>query len=89
EAPLVFDDRPNRIHWAILNGAIDEEEIVSFSTASLKFISLYKTGATQSINATTTATNHTITGQTETPWTIEVNFTADTNRFEFWAGDVY
>ncbi|MCM3396492.1 phage tail family protein [Oceanobacillus profundus] len=89
EAPLVFDDRPNRSHWAILNGAVDEEEIVSFSTASLEFISLYKTGATKSINITTTSQQHQITGQVETPWTVEVNFTSNTNRFEFWAGDIY
>lgn len=89
EAPLIFDDRPNRAHWSLLNGSVDEEEIVSFSRASLEFISLYKTGASKRINATTTATNHEITGQTETPWTVEVNFKANTNKFELWAGDIY
>lgn len=89
EAPLVFDDRPNRTHWAILNGAIDEEEIVSFSSASLEFISLYKTGETQILNVNTTSGQHEIKGQLKTPWTIDVTFTKNTNRFEFWAGDIY
>ncbi|RHW33516.1 distal tail protein Dit [Oceanobacillus profundus] len=89
EAPLIFDDRPSRTHWAILNGAVEEEEIVSFSTASLEFISLYKTGETQIINVNTTSEQHEIKGQLKTPWTIDVTFTKNTNRFELWAGDIY
>lgn len=37
----------------------------------------------------TTSQQHEITGQESTPWTIEVNFTENRNRFEFWAGDNY
>src|SRR5690625_4400470 len=44
EAPLIFDDQTNRTHWALLDGSVDEQEIVSFSRASLEFIILYKTG---------------------------------------------
>jgi predicted phage tail component-like protein len=48
----------------------------------------YRFGQDESINVTTT-NYHTITGQVETPWQLEVTFSAATNRFEFWAGDIY
>ncbi|MTW85630.1 hypothetical protein F3157_08135 [Virgibacillus dakarensis] len=39
EKPLVFDDRPNRTYYAVIEGdAIPESEIVSFSTLQINFI---------------------------------------------------
>lgn len=39
EKPLVFDDRPNRTYYAVVEGdSVPEDEIVSFSTLSLNFI---------------------------------------------------
>lgn len=81
EAPLVFDDRTNRTHWVVLEGAVDEEEIVSFSRASLEFISLYKTGASKTLNLTSTMQSFTITGQTETPWVSTTTFTVPQSSF--------
>lgn len=89
EKPLIFDDRPNRAHWSILVDSVDVEEIVTFSRASLEFLSLYKTGETKEIDVTTTSQQHEVTGQVKTPWTIEVEFNENVNRFEFWAGDIY
>ncbi|MDO6451715.1 distal tail protein Dit [Oceanobacillus profundus] len=89
-APLQFDDEPGRTYWAVVQNSIDDLSRLAFTRqGTIQFLCFYTTGATKSINVTTTSTNHTITGQTKTPWTIEVNFTADTNRFEFWAGDIY
>lgn len=81
EAPLVFDDRTNRTHWVVLEGAVDEEEIVSFSRASLEFISLYKTGASKTLNLTSTMQSFTITGQTNAPWTSKTTFTVPQSQF--------
>lgn len=89
EAPLVFDHKPNRAFYTVLNGAVDVDEIVMFGTASLEFVALYKTGKSKQIPATTSEKQHQITGQTETPWTVEVSFKANTNKFELWAGDIY
>ena len=89
-SPLKFDDEPGRTYWAVVQNSIDDLSRLAFTRqGTIQFLSFYTTGATKSINVTTTATNHAITGQTETPWTIEVTFAEDTNRFEFWAGDVY
>lgn len=89
EAPLIFDDRTNRTHWVVLEGGVDEDEIVSFSRASLEFISLYKTGEPKELNITPATQQIEVGGQVETPWIIEVSFAADTDKFEFWAGDIY
>lgn len=87
---LSFLDVPNRYYLAYYQG-MELRERPHYAKGTLMFYLpvAYRFGLEKSINVTTTATNHTITGQTETPWTIEVNFTADTTRFEFWAGDIY
>lgn len=43
----------------------------------------------EQIPVTTTSKQHVVTGQTETPWTVEVTFTESANRFELWAGKNY
>lgn len=87
---LIFTDTPNRYYLAYYQG-MELRELPHYAKGTLMFYLpvAYRFGLGQSINVTTIATNHTITGLTETPWTIEVNFTADTNRFELWAGDIY
>lgn len=79
---MQFGDEMNRSYIALLDGGIDVDEIVSFSRCSIDFIVLDKVGAEKTINVTTSNTNHTITGQDETPWTIEVVFSRNTTTFE-------
>ena len=89
-APLQFDDEPGRTYWAVVQNSIDDLSRLAYTRqGTIQFLCFYTTGATKSIEVTTTTAIHTVTGLTETPWTIEVNFTVDTSRFEFWAGDIY
>ena len=89
-APLQFDDEPGRTYWALVQNNIDDLSRIAYTRqGTIQFLCFYTTGKAQSINVTTTAANHSISGQAETPWTVEVNFTANTSRFEFWAGDIY
>ena len=88
---LIFDDEKNRKYMAIVDGSFEPDEIVSHGYGVVKFLvpESAKRGASKSLNLSTTSANHTITGQTETPWTVEVTFTESANRFELWAGDIY
>jgi predicted phage tail component-like protein len=82
EKPLTFDDNPNRSYWAVLDGSVDVEEIVTFSTASLEFIGLYKTGSKQqTITLNTTAKYYPITGQESTPWHARTTFKKSAKQF--------
>jgi len=87
---LSFDDEPGRSYEAVLQNGIDDfEKMVSLRQGTLNFIAKSTLGSNKTINVTTTSQQHEITGQTKTPWTIEVLFEENTNRFEFWAGDIY
>lgn len=88
---LSFDDEPGQYYNAVFNGMSDfsRKGNSPIFEGTLQFVAKETLGESKSINATTTATNHEITGQTETPWSIEVNFKANTNKFELWAGDIY
>lgn len=87
---LSFDDEPGRSYEAILqNGIEDFEKMVSLRQGTLNFVAKTTLGKEKSINITTTSQTHTITGQESTPWSIDVTFDTNTNRFEFWAGDIY
>ena len=89
-APLKFDDEPGRTYWAVVQNSIDDLDRLSYTRqGTIQFLSFYTTGESEEINVTDIETNHTITGQTDTPWTIEVLFEEKTSRFEFWAGDIY
>lgn len=80
-APLVFDDQPNRIYWSILDGEVDENEIVSFSRASTEFICLKKTGEERTITIDTTATE-TIGGHKPTAWKTKTTFDENQSGYE-------
>lgn len=89
-ASLQFDDEPGRTYWVVVQNSIDNLRRFAFTRqGTIQFLCFYTTGESKSINVATTAQTHTITGQVETPWTVEVTFTANTNRFELWAGDTY
>lgn len=79
---MQFSDEMNRSYIALIDGGVDVDEIVSFSRCSIDFLVLDKVGAEKTINVTTSNINHTITGQDETPWTIEVVFGRNTTTFE-------
>jgi phage-related protein len=49
----------------------------------------YRFGLHQQIPVTADPSTHQITGQTETPWTIEVTFDESASQFELEAGDLY
>lgn len=80
-APLIFDDQPNRIYWSILDGSVDEEEIVSFSKASLEFICVDKTSLERTLTLNNTLTR-TIAGHEPTSWCTKTVFTSNVTGFE-------
>lgn len=89
-ALLQFDDEPGRRYEALLQSNMaDFEKIAWLRRGTLQFIAKSTLGKSKQINVTTTSKKHQITGQTETPWTVEVSFKANTNKFELWAGDIY
>lgn len=75
-APLIFDDQPNRIYWSILDGAVDEEEIVSFAKASLEFLCLDKTSLERKLTINNTLTSN-IGGHESTTWKTKTIFTTN------------
>lgn len=88
---LSFDDEPGRYYSAIFNGADSPERIGNSPmwTVNLHFIANATLGETKQISVTTTDSEHTITGQESTPWSIEVLFKENTSRFEAWFSDNY
>lgn len=80
-APLIFDDQPNRIYWSILDGAVDEDEIVSFSKASLEFTCLDKTSKERSLTINRTLTS-VIGGHESTPWKTKTTFEENQSGYE-------
>lgn len=80
-APLIFDDQPNRIYWSILDGAVDEDEIVSFSKASLEFICLDKTSMERNITIDNKITK-VINGHESTSWKTKTEFTEKQSGYE-------
>lgn len=80
-APLVFDDQPNKVYWSILDGAVDEDEIVSFAKASLEFICLDKTSEERSLIIDKTLTS-VISGHKSTPWKTKTTFTENQSGYE-------
>lgn len=88
--PLQFDDEPGRTYWVIVQNSIDDFDRFAYTRkGTIQFLCFYTTGESKSINVTTESQSHLVTGQTSTPWNLEVNFTSPTNRFEFWADDIY
>ncbi len=81
-APLIFDDQPNRIYWSILDGEVDEEEIVSFAKASLEFLCLDKTSLERTLTINDTLTSN-IGGHESTVWHTKTEFTSNQTGYEF------
>lgn len=88
---LSFDDEPGQSYNAILNDVSNFVRVNNtfLFEGTLNFLAKETLGAPKSINLTPVTQTHTITGQTETPWTAEVTFTESANRFELWAGENY
>ncbi|CEI81312.1 Phage tail protein [Oceanobacillus oncorhynchi] len=82
EKRLQFSDEMNRSYIALLDGGVDVDEVVSFSRCTVDFLVLDKVGAEKTINVTTSNTTHTVTGQDNSPWTIEAVFSRNTTIFE-------
>lgn len=80
-APLIFDDQPNRIYWSILDGSVDEEEIVSFAKASLEFLCVDKTSLERTLTINNTLTSN-IAGHESTAWRTKTEFTSKQTGYE-------
>ncbi|AAU85097.1 distal tail protein Dit [Bacillus phage BCASJ1c] len=87
---LSFTDTPDRYYLARYQG-MELREYPHYAKGTLMFYLpvAYRFGKDKTINVTTTQQQHEITGQESTPWTLEVTFSENRNRFEFWAGDNY
>ncbi len=80
-APLIFDDQPNRIYWSILEGAVEEDEIVSFSETSLDFLCVDKTGLEKSVLIYGNETVN-VKGHLPTFWRTHTEFTSNVTGYE-------
>ncbi|MEN2464904.1 distal tail protein Dit, partial [Ornithinibacillus sp. JPR2-1] len=80
---LIFDDERDRRYMAIVDGSFNPDEIVTHGYGMIRFIipESAKRGQTKQQPITTEVTSHVITGQTETPWKVRVNFTVPQSRF--------
>ncbi|WP_017797562.1 distal tail protein Dit [Oceanobacillus kimchii] len=82
-APLQLDDEPGRTYWCVVQNSIDDlSRFVYTRQGTIQFLCFYTTGEQKTIPVTATPTSHTITGQDETPWTVEVVFSEATDTFE-------
>ncbi|WP_105101328.1 distal tail protein Dit [Microbulbifer pacificus] len=81
---LVFKDTPNRYYLAYYEGMELDEKTPYYATGYIYFYlpDGHRYGEQKTIQVTTTPTTHTITGQDETPWIVEVVFTSATDKFE-------
>lgn len=79
---LSFSDELGRSYLALLQDGMDLEKIATLREGTLSFIAKATLGEEQTINVTTSNTSHTITGQDETPWNVEVVFSEPTKTFE-------
>lgn len=81
---LIFDEEKDRRYLAVVDGGFEPDEIVTHGYGTIRFVvpDGTKMGAENTISVTTSNTNHTITGQDEASWTVEVVFTQSTNKFE-------
>lgn len=81
---LVFKDTPNRYYLAYYEGMELDEKTPYYATGYIYFYlpDGHRYGERNTIQVTTTPTSHTITGQDETPWSVEVVFSEDTDTFE-------
>ncbi|WHY75702.1 phage tail family protein [Neobacillus sp. WH10] len=78
-APLIFDDEPDRIYNAMIDGSIDLEEIIYYGQGVLNFIcpDPYKYGPEKQANFQSSSTVN-VSGSAKTFPNIKVNITKDT-----------
>ncbi|WP_062052342.1 distal tail protein Dit [Bacillus sp. JCM 19034] len=86
---LVFSGTPNRYYLAYYENMDLNIHTPYYATGYIYFYlpEAYRFGERKEINVTTSNATHTITGQTETPWSIQVNFTVPQSRFEIHASN--
>lgn len=79
---LVFEDDPDRNYLARLL-SVELEEYEHFAKGAITFYldQPYRFGAQRELEVTPTASEQTITGQVETPWTSETTFSNATSHF--------
>ncbi|MGP9043338.1 distal tail protein Dit [Cytobacillus kochii] len=85
-APLQFDDEPGRTYYALIENSIDDfSRFAYLRQGTLQFIcpDPYAHGDTDHLDVEVIEKPFIITGQTFTPWTVNVTFAMDTNKFEF------
>lgn len=80
---LIFKDNPNRYYLAYYEG-MELSERPKYAKGYINFYlpQAYRFGLEKIINVTSQPSVHTISGQVEVPWTIEVVFTKATNTLE-------
>ncbi|MEK4966320.1 distal tail protein Dit [Cytobacillus sp. FSL R7-0696] len=84
-APLQFDDEPGRTYYALIENSIDDFSCFAYlRQGTLQFIcpDPYAHGDTKKLDVKVPERSFIITGQTFTPWTVNVTFTIATNKFE-------
>lgn len=87
-ARLSFDNEPGRSYLAVVQNSIDDfDRFVDQRSGTIQFIAKATLGEEKTIPVTTTRTMHTITGQDNTPWIVEVTFTEATSIFELQASN--
>ncbi|MBN6887028.1 putative phage tail component-like protein [Cytobacillus horneckiae] len=89
--PLVFDNEPLRTYWVVVDGTLDDLSKMERSKlwqGTVRFLCFYTTGKQETLNLTTAFKDFLITGQTETPWVINVVFTERSSKFEVEANNV-
>lgn len=79
--PLIPDDEPDRVYYAVVDGSFDPEDIVRWSRGTIPFIcpDPYKYGAEKPITLGASPINN--EGTAETPPIINVTFTAAASEF--------
>src|SRR5690625_2510706 len=84
ERELIFDDEADRSYFAIVDGSLDAEEIVSVGYGIIRFVcpESYKYGSGQSLDLMSSS-NQTflVTGQASTPWSSRTVFTVPQSQF--------
>lgn len=76
---LVFDDEPDRVYYALVNGSLDIDDIANFGKGTLRFIcpDPYKYGAEKEVTFESSA-SFDVEGTVETEPVIEVTLNGDT-----------
>lgn len=88
---IVRDITPDKHILVYQEGYFDIENITATDGEFDLLLTMYDPlfGLEKTITLTTSNQTHQITGQAETPWSLEITFTTNTNRFEAWFGDNY